>query len=111
MSPHPHPIPFLNTAESHCAMPLPTVSPCLPQLTPPGPLGTPWGPVPSLPLTPPPGRWEAASTPLPSPATALLQTFQLPMKGQMPRTRPPALFSTENDALYSLLMTTLWTCA
>lgn len=110
MSPHPHPIPFLNTAGVPlCHAPSPTVPPCPPQLTPPGPLGTPRGPVPSLPLTPPTGE-----------VGGCLHSTAQPCHGSPPDIPTsyersdaedlPSLFSTENVALYSLQMMTLWTC-
>lgn len=100
MSPLPsHPL--LNTAGVPlCHVPLsPTVPPCPHQLTPAGLLGTPWGPVPSLPLTPTCGRWEAASTPLPSPAR--LSSRHSNFLRKVRRQGLPSLFSTENVALYS----------
>lgn len=78
MSPLSEPIPCPNTA----GVPLCHAPPILCLLVPLNdPLSTPQGPVLSLPLAPTPVEaWEAASTPLPSPATALLQTFQLPLE-------------------------------
>lgn len=58
MSPLSPPHPLLNTAGVPLCHALlsPTMPPCPHQLTPPGLLGTPRGPVPSLPLTPTSGE-------------------------------------------------------
>lgn len=113
VSPHPNPCPAPTLLESHCAMP-PFLCLLVPLNYLPWPLGTPWGPVLSLPLAPTSVEgWEAASTPLPSPCHGSPPDIPTSyLKGQVPADSSYSFFYGERCLILRLqMMNTVYVCA